>query len=219
MTEKTNWNQGDRRAFFFDYNFDGLLDLIVENSGFPPSSRLVLFKQQKDNSFSEVSKFAGIDVVNPSGTIMLDVNIDGKMDLITGQTDVRDNTLKKRIYLFENRVEWEGRRSLRIFLRGKNANVQGIGAMVLMKTSKGIRRHWVEYSHGGLPSQNEEGIYFGLEKGEKIDSAVIRWPISDKSRKPYKAETRFKYEFSKLDFNYHYEVTLYDDGSWKGGRP
>ena len=30
------WSQGDRRAIWWDYNLDGRLDLLVDNSGFPP---------------------------------------------------------------------------------------------------------------------------------------------------------------------------------------
>ncbi|RPJ67757.1 MAG: VCBS repeat-containing protein, partial [Alphaproteobacteria bacterium] len=31
-----NWSQGDRRGVWIDYNLDGLNDLIIYNSGFPP---------------------------------------------------------------------------------------------------------------------------------------------------------------------------------------
>jgi hypothetical protein len=42
----------------------------------------------------------------------------------------------------------------------------------------------VEYSQGGLPSQNEEGILFGLNKDEEIVKVKIRWPSN---REPMEA--------------------------------
>ena len=39
-----HWPQGDRRGLFVDLDFDGLPDLLVDNSGFPPESPIDLFQ-------------------------------------------------------------------------------------------------------------------------------------------------------------------------------
>lgn len=208
VTAELNWNQGDRRAIWFDYNLDGNLDLLVDNSGFPPHSRLVLFEQKKDHSFDDVSKDVGIDIVNPSGSVVLDVNKDGKLDIITGSSSIRSQTDKNRIYLFENNFEVASRKSLRIYLNGKKANITGLGSMIILQTNTRVRRHWVEYSQGGLSSQNEEGIIFGIEKGEKLEQIMVRWPYFNKFQKKYTSYHVSMHDVSRLTFTKSMEITL-----------
>ena len=197
------WSQGDRRALWFDYNNDGLMDLLVDNSGFPPVSRLVVFKQELNHSYEDRARLLGVDLVNPQGTIVLDVNGDGRLDILTGQSSIRDDFINPRLYLFENRVERRGRRSIRFFLRGVSSNIQGIGAMLTLKTNRGERRQWVEYHHGAQGSQNEEGILFGLDRGEVPREVLVRWPYQD-------FET--KYVLSRYRFKFFLSLTLCEGG-------
>ncbi len=208
-TGKAHWNQKDQRAIWIDFNFDGLIDLVVENSGFPPSSRLIMFKQEMDHSFTEVSKIAGVDFINPSGTIYMDVNQDGRPDIISGQTDIRNKQIDSKLYVFENNIPWEGRRSLRIHLKGKRSNAHALGSMIIVYTNHSIRRYWVEYSSGALPSQNEEGIVVGLERSEKIKKVVVRWPYH-KNNRVLKHTYKFKNNWKKTK-----HLILYDDGTLK----
>lgn len=215
--DQENWNQGDRQGNWVDLNFDGLVDLLVDNSGFPPHSRLVYFKQEPDHSFGDIAKNEGIDILNPSGTILVDLNNDGKMDIITGQTDIRISNLENRIYVFENQNQRNGKRSIRFFLRGKNSNTQGLGAMVLLKTNKTTQRQYVEYASGSQPSQNEEGIYFGLGK-LKVDHVKVHWPYSKEVKTSMKAPHVKKYSLKKLKFKNHLDLTLCENGKIMKGR-
>jgi hypothetical protein len=176
-----NWSRGDKRAIWFDYNFDGLLDLLVDNTGFPPYSRLVLFEQEETNDFYDEAESRGVNILNSQGSIILDINRDGKLDILSSQSNIREPRLKQRLYLFENHMPWEGRRSLRVFPRGIKANSSALGAMINLETKLGKKtinkRHWIEYSQGGLPSQNEEGVLFGLKSTEKLIKVSVRWPI------------------------------------------
>jgi hypothetical protein len=54
----------------------------------------------------------GIDVVNPIGTISVDVNHDGLPDLITSQNNIRHSDIPPRLYVFENQNKIPGRKSL-----------------------------------------------------------------------------------------------------------
>ena len=94
-TQTEQWNQGDRRGVWLDYNLDGRIDLLVDNSGFPPHSRLVLFEQDKDHGFSNISTKAGLDIVNPTGTITLDINRDGAPDILTSQNNIRNSEIPR----------------------------------------------------------------------------------------------------------------------------
>lgn len=215
--ERENWDQGDRQGNWVDLNFDGLTDLIVDNSGFPPHSRLVYFTQNSDHSFEDIAKAERIDILNPSGTIVVDLNRDGKMDIITGQSDIRLSGLKTRIYVFENQIKRKGKRSIRFFLRGKKANLHGLGAMVILKTNKSTMRQYVEYNSGSQPSQNEEGIYFGLGK-QRLNQVQVEWPFSNSKDVAKRGPLLKNYSLKNLKFKNHLDLTLCESGKFKIGR-
>jgi len=214
--DSQHWNQGDRRAIWLDYNLDGQVDLLVENSGFPPYSRLVMFEQQDDHAFVNVASNIGIDVVNPGATVILDVNRDGKWDILTSQNNIRDSKIKPRFYLFENNIEPKGT-SLKINLVGKNSNIDGVGAkisLVLVSRNdsnlKKIQTRWVEYSQGGLPSQNEKGVIFGIPKNFKPVEIQVFWPSLKKNGNKKIEINKKIYPLKNLSSNKKLEFTLND---------
>ena len=218
--EQRRWSQGDRRGVWLDYNVDGLTDLLVDNSGFPPRSRLVLFHQNPDHSYEDRAPRAGIDLVNPVGSITLDVNRDGRPDILVGQDRVRDARIRPRLYLFENAIPREGRRSVRFYLRGQTSNARGIGSLVTLETSKGKKRQWVEYHQGPQASQNQEGIQFGLAKGEAPLKVSVHWPYWKGAGRPTVAgEARQRqpsektvYSLSRYKFRHFLSLTLHENG-------
>lgn len=217
-----SWNQGDRRGAWVDYNLDGRVDIIVDNSGFPPYSRLVLFEQDETRSFINVAAQLGLDIVNPTGTIVLDVNKDGKPDFLTSQNNIRKSEIPPRLYLFENNLDVKGRQSIRINLHGIRSNTSGLGAMVMLYTElngkKVIQRRWVEYSQGGLPSQNEAGILFGLEEGAKLVGVKVRWPFVVKKGFSTGEVIEKLYPLRNPKNTNYLEVTLCEDGKVLNGK-
>jgi hypothetical protein len=210
--QKEHWSEGIRRGLWIDYNLDGLTDLIIENSGFPPSSRLVFFEQQADHEYKDVAKDLGINLMNPSGTVNIDLNGDGVMDFISGQSKVRAGDIANRIYVFENQTKRLGRGSIRFHLQGKNSNYYGISSSVILSTNKTKRFSNVAYSYGSLPSQNEEGVYFAFNK-ETPDNVVVRWSYGTQDRLGRITPTVKKYDLRKLSgTGKHMELNLCEDG-------
>jgi enediyne biosynthesis protein E4 len=168
-----------------DYNIDGRVDLLVDNSGFPPYSRLVLFEQDETKAFINLGSQLGIDIVNPTGTITLDVNRDGLPDILTSQNNIRKADIPPRLYFFQNNQKLIGKRAVKVHLNGIKSNTEAIGAMVMLytqtKSKKIVQRRWVEYTQGGLPSQNEEGVLFGVSEGVEVVGVKVRWPFVQKS--------------------------------------
>jgi enediyne biosynthesis protein E4 len=206
------WSQGDRRAIWFDYNFDGLLDLMVENSGFPPKSRLILFYQEDDHSFSDLAQDFGIDILNPAGIIIMDVDRDGRLDFIFGQTALRDSRIKPKLFAYHNLIPREGRRQLKFSLNGKESNASGLGATLILKSNMRTSRRNVEYTYGSLPSQNEEGLLFGLEKDERPEWIEVRWPLLKKGKSGRQYPLIKRYSLKNLKFKYHMKIELQENG-------
>jgi len=219
LSDATNesWNQGDRRAVWLDYNLDGRDDLLVDNSGFPPNSRLVLFEQDETHAFINVASQLGLDVVNPMATITIDVNEDGLPDILTSQNNIRRSEIPQRLYLFENNHPVPERRSIRVFLNGIKANTQGMGAMVMLYIGKNkqkiVLRKWNELSQGGLASQNQDGVHFGISEDTLLAGIKVRWPIL-KNGKPLEK----LYSLKGLPKQKNLEVTVCEDGKLLIGR-
>jgi len=204
------WSRSDKRAVFTDFNNDGLIDILVENSGQPPYSRLVYFEQSPDHGFEDISIEAKINILNPSGIVTLDIDKDGSMDFITGQSNIRKANIKRRLYVFKNTIPREGRRSLRIHLEGKRSNVHGWGAMIEVRTAKFNQKRWVDYANGPQPSQNEFGTHVGLDIKNSLKSIQVTWPILEKRQIPLKRV----YNLRSLKFTGHLEITLCESGSY-----
>ncbi len=214
------WNQADRRGVWLDYDNNGLVDLLVDNSGYPPHTRMLLFKQLPDHSFENKGKEVGIDIVNPLSTISLDINKDGKMDILTAQSELRDARIKRRLYLFENNSKNENR-SIRFYLEGKKSNKLGLNATISLKV-KGDgkvdkRTQHVNYSYGGLVPQNEVGVHYGIKSGETPLSVEVMWPHAE-SINLNKLENLKHYDLGSLDFKRTINVTLCESGKFLVGR-
>ncbi len=209
---KANWSEGNRRGVWIDYNLDGLTDLIIDNSGFPPDSRLVFFEQGKDHAYNDKSSELGVNIMNPSGTVTIDVNRDGVMDFIAGQRKTRAGDVANRIYLFENQTKRNGRGSVRFHLQGKKSNYHGISSSIWFMTNKYTRFFNVEYNSGSLPSQNEEGAYFAFDK-ETPKSVEVRWSYAATDRLGRLVPEVKKYKLNNLKLKgTHHELNLCEDG-------
>jgi hypothetical protein len=214
VDESGKWDQGDRSGVWIDLNFDGLRDLIVDNSGFPPKSRLIYFFQYPDHSFDDLSSKAGIDIVNPQGTIILDFNRDGKPDILTGQSNVRSGQINNHLYVFQNELPFKDKKSLRTYLIGKQSNRMALGAMIILNFLKGknfiTQRQFVEYSSGPQSSQNEEGLFWGFDDSKKLVSATVRWPLYKDD--PNNSFIEKQYTLEKFKLGRYSELTFCESG-------
>lgn len=202
------WTHAAKRGKFIDLNFDGLLDILVDNSSFPPYTRLMLFEQNSDHSFQDQAKKWGLDFMNPSGSIIIDVNKDGRPDIITGQVPIRDSRIAPRIYVFENQIPREGKRILRVFPKGFYSHPQALGARIILKTDQRRQQRFLNTTVGATPSQHESGVFFGLEKGEELESLRIVWPYE----KAEQEVSSSSYDLTQLKFDQFLEVVACEDG-------
>jgi len=211
LNGKEQWSEGMRRGVWLDYNLDGLNDILIANSGFPPSSRLVFFEQQSDHAYEDKAEAYGINLLNPSGIVTLDLNGDGVMDFISGQTKVRAGEVVTKLYVFENQFKRTNQKSLRFHLQGKASNSQGISSSFLLTTNKSKYYSEANYTFGSLPSQNEEGVYFAFNSEVPRDIEV-RWSLGNLDRLGRVVPLVKRYNLKKYSHTKHAELNLCEDG-------
>ncbi len=222
-TQEENWNQGDKRANWADLNLDGRLDIVVDNSGFPPHSRLVTFLQDETQAFTNEATALGVDFVNPQGTIVVDFNVDGKPDILSAQFNVRQSESQNRLYFFEN-LQTVKSPLLTLFLEGDKANKWGWGSLVSLflenpkdKTKK-VLRYYYHAIQGGIPSQSPEGLRVALPENFELRGVKVRWPYLKNPLSPQSGPIEHRYRLPVSRNSGHSLFTLCESGAWRPGK-
>ncbi|HHT9136342.1 MAG TPA: CRTAC1 family protein [Candidatus Wunengus sp. YC60] len=150
-----------------DYDNDGDLDLHVVNGGIGASQACVLYRNNGDETFTDVVGEASIRYVgHAEGASWGDYDNDGDMDLYLvnyGEPNV----------LYQN----NGNDNHWIIIKpvGTISNKAGIGARI--KVTTGTKTQIREVDGGsGFCSQDSLWVHFGLGSAETIDTLEIKWP-------------------------------------------
>ena len=166
---------------FVDFDNDGWEDFFLVNGHVYPQvdslhSRLkyfepkLLFLNQRDGRFADISKLAGAAIQVPQvsrGLAVGDLFNDGKLEAVVENLVGRPMILRPEGGPRNHWISFqlEGVKSNRLAL---NARVRAV-AGDLVQSSEVI-------SGGSYLSQNDLRIHFGLDKHERVDKAVVFWP-------------------------------------------
>ncbi len=172
-------------VFFFDYDLDGRLDLLTANGHLEEE----ITKIQQSQHYAQPAQLfwnsggeqgahfipvnveqAGKDLFKPivgRGSAFADIDGDGDLDVVLTQTGGAPLLLRNDQQLHPH---W-----LRIALKGKHSNRDGIGAWITVKVNGTTLQRQVMPTRSYL-SQSELPVTFGLGKSDKIESIEIRWP-------------------------------------------
>jgi hypothetical protein len=176
-------------TFYFDYDNDGRLDLLVNNGHIDPDISRIQEKQKypqapqlywntgnADCYFEPVpSEKAGPDLFQPlvgRGSAFADLDGDGHLDVVLvangGPARILRNDAPKTNH-------W-----IRFDLRGdgKTANRSAIGAEVSVEAG-GQTYHRTVTAGRGYLSQSELVVTVGLGSTAKVDKVTVKWPGKD----------------------------------------
>jgi hypothetical protein len=175
-------------TFFFDYDLDGLPDILAVNGHVSDDVSVVqpnvkyaqpphLFRNLGKNKFEEMTTKLGAALPRPivgRGAAYLDFDNDGDLDLL-----ITANNGPARLLRNDNGNQND---MLRVKTVGRRSNRDGIGAKVTVKTSQGLRLFGMVKTGSSYLSQSELPLTFGLGKPEagKTVSVNIVWPSGQK---------------------------------------
>ena len=99
-----NGDEGDHGASWLDFDHDGLLDLVIENSAYV-GSHAWLYRQNADHTFTNVIDLSGVanSIGNSNGLSVDDYDRDGDLDVVMGSVNtgsgMADSSSRSRISL------------------------------------------------------------------------------------------------------------------------
>jgi hypothetical protein len=168
---------------FFDYDNDGLLDLIVVNGHVYPQvdqvpmgasagyrQRKLLYHNLGEGKFEEVAaQFGAVmtDLRVGRGLAVGDLDDDGRLDVVVNNLDGSPELLHNELAEVGH---W-----LMVALTGKGRNTGAIGAVVRVTAGPLEQTSFVR-SGSSYISQEDKRLHFGLGPAQQAERVEVRWP-------------------------------------------
>jgi enediyne biosynthesis protein E4 len=169
----------------FDMDNDGWLDIFIANGhvypqmdlvkgGVPYKQPLMLFRNNRDRTFEDVTAIAGLadlPVSSRRGAAFGDINNDGKIDVLILNVGEPPTLLLNTTQSSNHAVMFS--------LVGGKSNKSAIGARVTIRAGDLMEFNEVR-AGGSYLSQNDPRLHFGIGDKNKLDSVEIAWPSGNK---------------------------------------
>lgn len=153
----------------YEQGWNAVNELIRADSTWSGYERNVLYINNGDGTFSDVSGAAGVDFLEDSRTFGLaDFDHDGRVEMVL------KNRSGPQLRFLKN-VMPQLPAAIAFRLAGTKSNRDAIGAVVTIETVAGIQQRFVQAGSGFLAQHSKE-LFFGLGQAKGKVNATIRWP-------------------------------------------
>jgi Flp pilus assembly protein TadD/peroxiredoxin len=153
----------------YERGWNAINELIRSDRTWSGYERNVLYRNNHDGTFSDISGVSGLDFPDDSRSFALaDLDQDGRLEVIL------KNRNAPQLRILHNVMNEIGD-SIAFRLRGTKSNRDAIGAAVTVQSGTLRQTKYLQCGSGFL-SQHAKELFFGLRKSQGPVAATIRWP-------------------------------------------
>jgi len=153
----------------YEHGWNAINELIRSDSTWHGYARNVMFANNRNGTFSEISGPSGLDFKEDSRTFVLaDLDRDGRLEVIL------KNRNAPQLRILHNAMKDIGH-SIAFRLRGRQSNWDAIGTAVTVEADTHRQTKYLQAGTGFL-AQNSKELFFGLGSVEGKIKATIHWP-------------------------------------------
>jgi len=158
----------DTPSLAYERGWNALNELIRSDTSWNGYERNVMFANNRDGTFSEVSGVVGLDFLEDSRSFALaDLDHDGRLEVIL------KNRNAPQLRILHNAMKELGH-SVVFRLRGTKSNRDAIGTAITLEAGSLHQTKYLQAGSGFLAQHSKE-LFFGVGKEENI-RATVRWP-------------------------------------------
>ncbi len=153
----------------YEHGWNAVNELIRSDSSWNAYERNVMFANNRDGTFSEVSGVVGMDFLEDSRSFALaDIDHDGRLEVIL------KNRNAPQLRILHNVMKDLGN-SIAFRLRGHKSNRDAIGAAITVETGTVRQTKYLQAGSGFLAQHSKE-VFFGVGRPEGTLRATVHWP-------------------------------------------
>jgi tetratricopeptide (TPR) repeat protein len=153
----------------YEHGWNALNELIRSDGSWSGFERNVMFANNRDGTFTEVSGAVGLDFPEDSRSFALaDLDHDGRLEVIL------KNRNAPQLRILHNGMKELGS-SVAFRLRGHKSNRDGIGTAITIEVGALRQTKYLQAGSGFL-AQHSKDVFFGVGKVEGNIRATVRWP-------------------------------------------
>ncbi len=156
-------------AAAYEQGWNAINELIRSDHTWHGYARNVMFVNNQDGTFSEISGPTGLDFFEDCRSFALaDIDNDGRLEIILKSRNA------PQVRILHNSMLRIGD-SISFRLKGVKSNRDAIGASITVETGTLRQTKYLQAGSGFL-SQHSKHLFFGVGRGEQPIRAVVRWP-------------------------------------------
>lgn len=161
--------QAGQRSSTYEDGWNAVNELLRADGTWSGYERNVLYANNGDGTFADVSGAAGMDFIEDGRAFALsDFDRDGRLELFV------KNRNAPQLRIVKNAIR-DLPPAISFRLTGKESNRDAIGAVITLDTAAGKQSRTLQAGSGFL-SQHTKELFFGLGESHGPLRASIRWP-------------------------------------------